>query len=367
LWISDPDFNTKILPYSAINLSKRSYEMFYQRIFNLSRDIIQGFEIAESNFKPIRIPRESISIEDLRLHVFLNTQNLAIPEEMVLSRSSSFLLDYENYEPPNPVLKREIGVREILTLGPKVLIGNSIETDAPGDLSGAQVNELPRLRKEFFSVKSEINQDEVLNSSLQFNTNPNIPLMEFIRKYDYLPTSIQKWRDVSERRRDWRLNSFNIKNLRDLRWCLSMMDIIPDYEIDEALEELRLLQDNKEDCKSDLDRTDNNICEPHLISPKAGVDNELEHINIVSEDCNVCVTLSSYFRSKILSTTDEDPDKRANYMALLPRLRDKCIEILLSLGHDPEEIWALKDQSIDLFDQDTEASDDEGGVFSMFD
>jgi hypothetical protein len=46
LWISDPEFETKILPYSSVNTSKRGYENFYQQIFNLSRDVINSFEIA---------------------------------------------------------------------------------------------------------------------------------------------------------------------------------------------------------------------------------------------------------------------------------------------------------------------------------
>jgi len=366
IWVSDPDFDTKILPYSAINLSKTAYVKFYQQIFDLSRDIINGFNLAESRFQPVRIPRESISIEDLRMQIMGdNRNNLAIPQEMVMSKTSSYTSDFVNIQPPNPVLKREIGVREIMNIGQKVRCDLSIDTDAPPSLEGAGISELPKSRKEFFSIEVPEALGMDLGSILQFNSNPNIPLMEYIRTYDYCPLSVVKLFDTEQRERDWRLNKFNLKNLRDLRWCLSMIDIIPDYEIDELLAELRILQDDS-DSKTGLP-PELNLCDDHQISIMSGIDNELEHINIVSEDCIVCSTIQTLFRTKVLSAHDLDPDKRAIYMALLPELKKNAIALIIELGHDPEEIWCLREEAPDIFDLNSEGSDESGGVFSMFD
>jgi hypothetical protein len=144
-----------------------------------------------------------------------------------------------------------------------------------------------------------------------------------------------------------------------------MIDIIPDYEIDELLAELRILQDDS-DSKTGLP-PELNLCDDHQISIMSGIDNELEHINIVSEDCIVCSTIQTLFRTKVLSAHDLDPDKRAIYMALLPELKKNAIALIIELGHDPEEIWCLREEAPDIFDLNSEGSDESGGVFSMFD
>jgi hypothetical protein len=367
VWVKDPEFDTKTLPYSSINQSIEDFKKYQQEIYDLSRDLRKGILLTYKRYQEPHIPRESVSKTDLMVSIFKSGGNLAIPESLVTESTYIYTSDFVNVFSPNPLLKSRMGLRELVQLGDKyVRIERDKDIDVVGYTGCAEVSELPRLAKDQFSV---ILEAEDLNKSiLQFSTNPDVPLQEYIRRFKKCPTSTIKMVDIGDRERALRLHKIDIRSEQEFRWSLGLLDILPDNEISEYLEEQRIqrLMDSEpdDDLSSGVE-----LCIPHQTSGLAGVDQELSYINIVSIDCMLCSSFQELFRAISSEQHSLSEDERSMYRSIIPGKKSRLKSLYKLVGYDPDEIWVLREEVPDLFDTISEGDDniDEGGMFSMFD
>jgi hypothetical protein len=364
VWVLDPNFETTVLPYSSINMSKEDYKKFHAGLFDLSRNLLKGMKIALKRYHRSYIPKDSVSIYDLRRLILSSKLTLAIPKDIVAEQSISFLEDYTDPPEPNPVIKRSIALRELLVQDKKIRIELDDYPDYPPTLAGAVVEELPRTRKNPFRIVHE--KGKIEKSIFQFSSNPHIPLMEYIRRYDFCPISTYEYVDIGEREHDWAIHKYDVRNGQEFRWLQSMIGIIPDYEIDDLLSEMRERQ--KEEIVVEGDKSSRiTICDPHRISPLAGLDQDIDIINIVDDDCILCSQFNEFFRAKYLKDHDDEFEKREFYNSIFPIVRTRLKELIASLGHDSDEVWALQEGETDFMNASLADSDEEsGGLFSMF-
>jgi hypothetical protein len=304
---------------------------------------------------------------DLQRSILQDGENLAIPESFVTRSTRIFLKDYVSVFKPNPVLKRNIVLKELSSLKSFIRLENEEIDLSPytDNLDGAEVSDIPKLAIDQFRVDA-ICEDMDMQSILQFSTNPYIPLQEYVRKYDELPLSVINMTDIGNRERSLRLNNLDIRSEQELRWCQSMIDIFPDYMIIDFLEEQRdqLVEPTPKETMISLLE---NICEPHQISPLAGLDQDLNLINIVSEDCIICVKFKELFRAISLEQHSVEVDDRSMYRSIIDGLKSRLIFQLWNIGHNPRDIRVLQQEDVDIFAELSDSSDNEaGGLFSMF-
>jgi hypothetical protein len=363
VWVLDPDFETTILPYSSINMSKEDYKKFQAGLFDLSRNLTKGMKIALKHYHRSYIPKDSVSIYDLRRLILSSKLTLAIPEEIVTTQSVSYTEDYVDPPEPNPVLKRSIALRELLAQDKKIRIELDNYPDYPPTLAGAEVEELPRTRKPPFRIVHE--KGKIDKSIFQFSSNPHIPLMEYIRRYDFCPESTYQYVDTGDREQNWAIHKYDIRNGQEFRWFQSMRGIIPDEHIDDLLSEMR--ERHKEEMITEDDKSKIIICDSHQISLTAGLDQDLSIINIIEDDCHLCKQFHEFFRVKYLKDHDDDLEKREFFNSIFPMVRTRLKEVIASLGHNSDEVWALQEGETDFMNASLADSDEEsGGLFSMF-
>jgi hypothetical protein len=367
VWVKDPEFVTKILPYSSINQSIEDFKRYQQEIYDLSRNLEKGILLTYKRYQEPRIPRESVSKIDLMVKILRDGGNIAIPQSLVTEHTYLYTSDFVNVFTPNPLLKSRLGLRELNQLGEEfVRIDRDLDVDVTGYTGCADMSELPRLAKDQFSVSFET--EVPVKPVLQFSTNPDIPLQEYIRKFKFCPTSIIEMIDIGEREKSLRLHKLGIRTEQEFRWCLGLLDIIPDLEISEYIEEQRE-QIYMEVNPPGLDPDEFNLCLPHQTTGLAGVDQELSYINTVSEDCILCTYFRELFRAISLEQHSLSEDERSIYRSIIPGKKSRLKSLYRLLGYDPDEIWVLREEVPDLFDTISDGDDnvDEGGMFSMFD
>jgi hypothetical protein len=203
-------------------------------------------------------------------------------------------------------------------------------------------------------------------SIFQFSSNPHIPLMEYIRRYDFCPESTYEYVDTGDREQNWAIHKYDIRNGQEFRWFQSMKGIIPEEQIDDLLSEMRERQ--KEEIVTEGDKSSKiTICEPHQISVVAGLDQDIDIINTIDDDCRLCSQFHEFFRAKYLKDHDDELEKREFYNSIFPIVRTRLKELIASLGHDADEVWALQEGEADFLNASSADSDEEsGGLFSMF-
>jgi hypothetical protein len=365
VWVKNPDFETVALPYSSINQSIEEFKSFYQGVFDLSRDVFKGFVKAYKAHKTPSIPRGSVSKTDLLLLLFRDNVDYAIPESLVLKQTYVCTLDYVNVKTPNPLLKRHVGLREMIHVGDKhIRIESDRDIDVVGYPQASMMSELPRLAEDQFEVVID-NSDFDLESILQFSTNPNIPLSEFVRKYKYCPLSVIKMADIGIKEQILRLHNIDIKSEQEFRWCLGLLDIMTNEQISEYFESQRgQINMENHDLHTDIQTM---VCDDHILSPRAGVDEQLGTSYVISEDCIVCQGYRDLFRSISESQHSLDNENRQVHLSMLVSKKSRLKDLLRSIGHDPQEVYSLQEEEIDIFASNSDGCDSgDGGMFDMF-
>jgi hypothetical protein len=366
LWVLSPESLNKHLPYESLFLSQEDYKTFYRTLYEFSRRPIKFLKYVEKRTPKIRIPKDSIYKMDLRNLAYSLKGPKAIPSYMIYSTTSLWHKN-EVESSDLPFLWYRNGISRYLQL----LKNNKIirtETDIheyAGDefIYTSEYDTTPYQGIDM--DKYELPDGQIPKGIYQFSSNPWIPINEYAKVYDVIPKELNiLWEDKIHP--DDRFLKTYPRDEYELGLSRILLPLIGLEGTNDILEFKREYKSETQP-EEELLEEEVEFCDEHIAKQlDAGwhSDRQTFHGN---EYCTLCMYIMAWWRTKIVSTTSDELDIRAEKQQELPLLRNNINMLCNMIGYSTKDADEVLDGPPDLFDLEGSDSDNSGGFFNFGD
>jgi hypothetical protein len=367
MWILNPDALSKHLPYESLFLSKEDYNSFYETLYEFSRRPIKFLAFVDKRTPKIRIPAKSTFLMDLRVMAHSLRGPKAIPDYMIYSTTS--LWNKNEIDTIDlPFLWYRNGISRYLQLLKEQKIIRS-EADIHG-YAGDEFIYTSEYDTSPFQGNSEIDKYELLDGSIpkgiyQFSSNPWLPINEYAKVYDVIPKELNVlWEDKIHP--DDRFTKTDPQDERELAFTRILL---PRLGLEQTNEVLEMIREYKagEQPEPDIEENEIEFCDEHIGKQlNAGWHADRMTFHPI-EYCVLCQYIFTWWKTKIVSTTNEDLEIREQKVLEVAAIKNSISKLCSMLRYSIEEIEEMLYGPPDLFDLDESGSDSGGGFFDFGD
>jgi hypothetical protein len=285
---------------------------------------------------------------------------MAIPQQLV--RRTSFLWKEEVLPPIHPLYHRN----QLSGYLEGMRRAGSIFSDRPFNENARKVIiEDHNIRVNSDTVLSRYtHEEEIPEGSFQFSHNPEIPLKEYVERYEKLPVDFEIFKVAFTKVPD-RVYEYTPRTERE---AIFILEIDDDLLLDIVLEALREEQPADESDDSD-DEEEPFIkiitkCPKHPDEVLGGWDSTLTYFEVLYENCALCNMYFDYFRDRIEKEANSNVDLRRLYEESMADTAQKITFYIETYRPDLVEDLTPLFGGNDIFDDDLE--EDGGTTLSMF-